>query len=353
MNLELVLKTGTLVEIEYTNRENVTQKLNTLIDYPYKDDVFTIYAPMVKGAVYPMQENDQLTVYFMVDNAEKTDKEIFKIKTRIDKRGYTNGIAVYKIYRTGEPEKVQRRGAFRLPIMKDYTILVGEEHRNVNITTTNISGTGLKSICSEKIEAKSTIILRLNTEPEIIEIPCTVVMCNALPDSISKYDLRLQFIIEKDVTSQKINAFLFKKQAEVIQKNIGPEGYSDLYYKVNEAEHYDPEKESANQQSTIYVFIAVFLSVVALSAYYFAVPKDPAIVFRTLIKLNIAYNSWNYTYLLLGILVSAVNILVCILGIYTKRKYRLPGQMPIHVPLTALLIINFIVLLFGITNYTA
>lgn len=353
MNLEHVLKTGTLVEIEYTNHDGATQKLNTLIDYPFKDDVFTIYAPMVKGAIYPMQENDQLYVYFMVDNAEKTDKEIFKIKTRIDKRGYTNGIAVYKIYKTGEPEKVQRRGAFRLPIMKDYTILVGEDFRHVEITTTNISGTGLKSICNEKIEPKSTVILRLNTEPEVIELPCTVVMCNQLPDSISKYDLRLQFIIEKDAISQKINAFLFKKQAEVIQKNIGPEGYSDLYYKISESQPYDPHREEANKQSTVYVFVSIILSVAALSAYYFAVPRDPAIVFRTLLKLNIAYNSWNYSYLLIGIILSAGNLIVCALGIYTKRKYRLEGQMPIHVPLTILLIVNLIILFFGITNYTS
>ncbi len=351
MNLEHILKTGTLIEIEYTDKDEHIQKLNTLVDYPFKEDVFTIYAPMIKGAVYPMQENDLLFIYFMVDNSDKTDKDIFKMKSRIEQRGYTNGIAVYKLRRISEPEKVQRRGAFRLPILKDYIILVGEERRHVEITTTNISGTGVKSICHEKLEAKSTIILRLNTEPEILEIPCLVIMCNAIPDSLNKFDLRLQFIIDKDVTSQKINAFLFKKQAEVIQKNIGPEGYSDLYYRVNEPEAYDPEKEAANKQGTIFVFISLFLTIVALSAYYFAVPRDPAIIFRTLIKLNIAYNTWNYSYLLFGIIVSLVNLVVCVIGLYVKRKYRLPEQMPIHVPLFSLFLVNVGVFFFGVSNY--
>lgn len=353
MNLEHILKTGALVEIEYTAEDGATNKLNTLVDYPIKDGYFTIYAPMIKGAVFPMRENDTLWVMFMTDNADKTDKDIYKIKCRIEQRGYTNGIAVYKLFQLNEPDKVQRRGAFRLPIVRDFTMMVGEEHRLVHLTTSNISGTGLKSIVQEKMEVGSIVILNLDTELEVLQIPSKIVMCNLLPDSISRYDCRLQFIIEKDMLSQKLNAYLFKKQSEVIQKNIGPSGYSDLYYKLYEKDPYDPEVEAANKQTAIFTLMAALLSLVATTFVFMAVPKDPQIIFKTLIRLNIVFNAWNYTYLLLGTVVAGINLPLCIFGIVVKRRYRLPQQLPVNVPLSLMFLYSLYLFFYGLTHFGA
>jgi c-di-GMP-binding flagellar brake protein YcgR len=351
MNLEHALKTGTLVEIEYFPEDGPATKPNTLIDYPYTNGNLTIYAPMIKGAVFPMQEHDTLNVMFMVDNADKTDKDIYNIQCKIEQRGYTNGIAVYKLSKMTEPEKVQRRGAFRLPIIKDFTMLVGEEKRVVHLTTNNISGTGVKSITNEKLEKGITVILNLNTDTEILQIPSTIVMSNQLPDSLNKFDTRLQFIIEKDLVAQKINAYLFKKQSEVIQKNIGPSGYSDLYYKVNEKDAYDPQKVEANRQSSLVVMIAYLITFIAMFAIFLAVPKDPAIIFKTLIRLNIVYNAWNYSYLMLGAILTGLNLPLCLFGIYLKHKYKLPEQLPIHVPLALCMLFNAVLFSYCLLNF--
>lgn len=351
MNIESILKTGTLVEIEYTHEDGNVTKLNTLIDYPLKDGYFTIYAPMIKGAIFPMREYDHVWIIFMADNADKSDKDVFRIKCRIEQRGNTNGIAVYKLFKTTNPEKVQRRTAFRLPILKDFTVIVGEEHRLVHITTVNISGTGLKAVLSEKLEPNSMVILNLDTELEVLQIPSKVVVCNSHPDSINKYDLRLQFVIEKDALSQKLNAYLFKKQSEVIQKNLDPLGYSDTYYKLYDKDRYDPEKELGNKRSNILVFAALIMTLFSLFAMYVAVPKDPIVIFKTLLKMNIAYNAWNYEYLLISMLLSTATSILCVVGIIIKRRFHTSAQMPVHVPLLTLLLVNLFVAVNGFINY--
>lgn len=351
MNIEGILKTGTLVEIEYAHEDGNVTKLNTLIDYPLKDGYFTIYAPMIKGAIFPMREYDHVWIIFMADNADKSDKDVFRIKCRIEQRGNTNGIAVYKLFKTTNPEKVQRRTAFRLPILKDFTVIVGEEHRLVHITTVNISGTGLKAVLNEKLEPNSMVILNLDTELEVLQIPSKVVICNQQPDSISKYDLRLQFIVEKDALSQKLNAYLFRKQSEVIQKNLDPSGYSDTYYKLYDKDKYDPEKELGNKRSNILVFVALFMTLFSLFAMYIAVPKDPIVIFRTLLNMNIAYNAWNYEYLLMSMLLSTATSVLCTIAIVIKRRFHTSNQMPIHVPLLVLLLLNLFLAANGFLNY--
>lgn len=351
MNLEHIIKTGSLVEVEFFPDEGPAMKLNTLVDHPYTNGVFTIYAPTIKGGVMPIHENDTLNIHFMVDNAEKTDKDIYRIKCHVDQRGYTNNIPVYKLVKLTEPEKIQRRGAFRLEIMKDFTMYVGEDKRVVHLTTNNISGTGLKSITHEKLEKNSVVILNLDTDLEVIQIPCTVVMSNQLPDSLNKFDTRLQFIVEKDMIAQKINAFLFRKQSEMIQKNIGPSGYSELYYKLNEKDAFSPEKIEGNQQSSILVVAAYVIMLLATFAIFAGVPKDPQIIFKTLLKKNIVYTSWNYTYIVIGTILAAINIPLSAFGIVIKRRYHLPGQMPYNVPLLICLVYCFFLLLYGLLNF--
>lgn len=353
LNLEQILKTGALVEIDYTSEDGSVNKMNTLIDYPLKNGFFTIYAPMIRGAVFPMRENDSLWIMFMVDNIDKSDKEIFKIKCRVEQRGYTNGIAVYKLFQTTEPEKIQRRGAFRLPIIKDFTMIVGEEQRLVHLTTTNISGTGIKAMVNEKIPTNSIILLNLDTDLEVLQIPCKVIMSTLMPDTRNKYDTRLHFIIEKDALSQKVNAYLFKKQSEIIQKNIGPSGYSDLYYQLYEKEKFDPKKDAANKQASSFTIAAIVTSLMATIAFFMAVPKDPQIIFKTLINMNIVYSAWNYTYLLIGIIIAGINIPFCVVGIIVKRRFWEEGQLPFNVPLTLFAVYNLLIFLYGITHYSS
>lgn len=351
MNVENILKTGTLVEIEYAHEDGHVTKLNTLVDYPLKDGYLTIYAPMIKGAVFPMREFDTLWLIFMTDNADKTDKDVYKIKCRIEQRGYTNGIAVYKLFKVTNPEKVQRRSAYRLPIVKDFTLIHGENHSLLTITTSNISGTGLKAMCSEKLEPNEMVILNLDTELEVLQVPSKVVVCNHHPDSINKYDLRLQFFIEKDAVSQKLNAYLFKKQSEVIQKNLDDTGYSDLYYKLYDKDRTDPEVENANKRSSIFVWISLALTMFSLFALYIAVPAEPITIFKTLLKLNYAYRAWNYTYLFLAFISSLLALPVSIVGIIFKRRYKLSNQMPVHIPLLFLTIINFFIMIYSYYHY--
>lgn len=351
MNIESILKTGTLVEIEYAHEDGHVTKLNTLVDYPLKDGYLTIYAPMIKGAIFPMREFDTLWLIFMTDNADKTDKDVFKIKCRIEQRGYTNGIAVYKLFKITNPEKVQRRSAYRLPIIKDFTLIHGESHSLVNITTSNISGTGLKAMCSEKLEPNEMVILNLDTELEVLQIPSKVIVCNHHPESVNKYDLRLQFMIDKDAVSQKLNAYLFKKQSEVIQKNLDATGYSEMYYRLYDKDKYDPEKESANRQSNIFVWAALALTLFTLSTLYVAVPAEPITIFKTLLNLNYAYKAWNYTYLFLSFISSLIALPVSIVGIVIKHRYRISNQMPIHIPLLVLALINFFTLIYSYYHY--
>lgn len=351
MNIENILKTGTLVEIEYAHEDGHVTKLNTLVDYPLRDGYLTIYAPMIKGAVFPMREYDTLWLIFMTDNADKSDKDVYKFKCRIEQRGYTNGIAVYKLFKLTNPEKVQRRGAYRLPIVKDFTLIHGEEHKLLTITTVNISGTGVKAICTEKLEANEPVILNLDTDLEVLQIPSKVIICNYHPDSINKFDLRLQFMIDKESLSQKLNAYLFKKQSEVIQKNLDSTGYSELYYRLYEKDKYDPEKESANKQSNIFVWIAFALTMLSLFALYIAVPAEPIIIFKTLLKLNYAYKAWNFTYLFIAMATSLVALPVSIVGIFMKRRFRLENQLPVHIPLLMLAIINFFTLVYSYYHY--
>lgn len=352
MNIEGILKTGALVEIEYTHEDGKVTKLNTLIDYPLKDGFLTIYAPMIRGAVFPMREYETLWLIFMTDNADKSDKDVFKIKCRIEQRGYTNGIAVYKLFKLTNPEKVQRRSAFRLPIVKDMELIYGENHEKVVITTNNISGTGVKAMSPSKLEPSSTVIVNFDTDEEMISFPAKVVVCNMHPDSTHKYDLRLQFLIEKETVSKKLNAYLFRKQSEVIQKNSELFGEYEHTYRLYDGEQLDPVLEAAKRRNTILVTISVVLTAIALGLLSSAIPQDPFKVFKTLRNINFSYDQWNYTELYASIIVSGLTAVYSSIAFYVRRLLKAPSQNANSITLIVLTLVNLLSFAYGYYLYT-
>lgn len=350
MNWDKAISTGSLIEVEYTDDNGHVHKMKTLIDHPIKDGYFTIYAPMQKGAAFPMQEGHPIDIYFMMDNADRTDKDIYKLSCNIEQRGFTNNIPVYKLLKVGVPEKQQRRGAFRLDILKDFTFTLGEDPKVHHLTSINISATGMKAVSTEKLDSGSPITVQFDNDDEIFTIRGRLISCSQMPESIKNYELRIVFEELSSSIARKLNAFLYKKQSEFIAKNMLSDT-TQLYHQIYTSEVYDPKIET-EKRVVVYFNIGVFiLMIFVFTSLYYAMPQDPQTIFKVLLKMNIATKQWNFEYVGITLITAFVTIVVAITGMLFNATIQDPKRGKLHIPLLICLIITGFIFLYTLTAF--
>lgn len=353
MNWDKAIATGSLIEVEYKDDKGQVHKMKTLIDHPLKNGYFTIYAPMQHGVVFAMHEGNPVDIFFMMDNPEQTEKDIYKLNCKVEQRGFTNNIAVYKLSKVGNAEKQQRRGAFRLPILREFKYTIGEDPTIHHLNSTNISITGMKAVGTESIPAGTKFKLTFDNDidNEQFEIQCSMIGSTLMPESMKNYELRIQFENLDAQSSRKINNFLYKKQSEFIAKNMISDGFNELYKKIYQSEEIKPEVESMKKIVT-YINIAVFaLMLIELTALFYAMPKDPQTIFRILLKMNVAYKPWNYEHVNTTMIAAIITIITNLIGLFVNANIDDAKRSKIHVPLLICLIINLLIFIYVSTAY--
>jgi c-di-GMP-binding flagellar brake protein YcgR len=336
MNLDHVLKTGTLVELHYDE----TIKMNTLVDQPYSYGVFTIYAPIQNGAPIQIAVGETVSIVFSTRNPETMNQDFYKIACTITEKKHVDQISVYQLSVVGEPERAQRRGAFRVDILKQ--ALAGNvDSEGVEewwvITIVNISVSGLKATSTKRAAPGSTILLKLDLDTEILDIRANVIGCDINTDLKSQYILKLEFLISHYTVDQKISAYLLRKQSEQLQKN-----------QKDDDTLLDIEAMLKGKTWVHYLFIVanvilVILMVATYSELSSAAPRSNLKVFETLLGIKMNTPVWDYQRLHIAGTLNQISLIVNIVGLITKTLLKSLKKFRLDFFFAIMLVVNLII----------
>lgn len=221
------LKVGSLVEIEILNYKNEMIKLNTIVEEVIDDSNLKLFAPIYKGASYPFHINQDFTLITTIKNPTVEKYEIFSCRCRILSKERSGNIFTITINRTSEPQKIQRRDYFRLPIIKNMTVIYN--NNEYELLSKDLSGNGIRGYLSRKIPAGSDAVLLLAVdEKTTIEINMKVIECSRDPGHQYRYDFRATFPNLNSAQLGTIMRYIFSKQSNAIKKQLNFDEYVSI-----------------------------------------------------------------------------------------------------------------------------
>jgi len=217
---EFNLKSGNLITIEYKNKPGELITFNTLLETKYDDKNFLIMAPMYYGAPFLFDESETITVVFThITNDHRFLTFAFQAKTvdrlRIDDLPYL------KIRRVSPISKKQGRGFFRLDYMKEIFCQIEkgrDDYADLTLTSKDISGGGLRAICNTKVKNKAKAIVYLDIGKKVLQLKGVVVNVSKVPDSLNKYDLRIEFNGNKKHDITDLVRFILEIESKYLKK---------------------------------------------------------------------------------------------------------------------------------------
>ncbi len=148
--------------------------------------------------VAEFDELEPLPVGFGVIAFNETDGRFYQQKAVVKELGRTKPHPVLTFERSGAPVSAERRGSYRVRMLK--AVLSGKigDERRCNIT--DISPEGFAAITKRLLQIRSTVNVRVEYEAQVLEGPVSVQSVHANPDG--KY--RCGFLIpERDIKMRR------------------------------------------------------------------------------------------------------------------------------------------------------
>jgi hypothetical protein len=254
------IRTGSSVQLEIERSADKIIRLNTVVDWPLEDNLFSVYTPISKGMPFFIPVGTEVTVNFLATmNADKVPlsfkanvisvdplsdssstislekmSDIYQSQRRDSFRLNTNENIAYRQITKSEADTISEaskraaRKAKNQPLIAS-SVLDDVERDSARIlggnldktmTTNNISATGLKSIIDKKIYANDMIIIELPTKEESLRILSRVLECSPHKDIPNRFDLRLKFETPDDSVKSRIIKHLLNMQSEEIRSQI-------------------------------------------------------------------------------------------------------------------------------------
>lgn len=240
------LKVGSLVEIEILDKNNQALKLKTIVEDIVSESELKLFAPVQKGTNYPLRIGDgfNLITVFKYPTVDKYD--ILSCRCKILDKGRDGNISTITIKKTGVFKQIQRRNYFRLPLIKNLTIL--HDNKTYEILSKDISGNGMKGYISRKLPANSEAILYLDVESKVLELKLKIIECNPDPDHSYRYELRGTFDKIKNSQLSELLKYIFAKQSESIKKQIDFKDYVSI---LDTDQHYSDFFSMTNLEKII------------------------------------------------------------------------------------------------------
>ncbi len=334
MNLKEYLLPSHSIEVSATTEDEdhkpIILKLRTVVETGYENGFFKIVAPMYHGRLYNFHVDEQITVTFTTQVEQK--KEAYDLKCRIVSRNHRGNLYTITLKALSEPEKVQRRQAFRVNVFNTYTFNYKDKEQQ--IVTKDISSTGLRGLTTIQMSKgdQFTIKFNANTKEEdevspedyaerLFTLQCRVIDC--MPQTeIRRYMQRIQFVNMTSKQSKYLVQYLYAKQSEIIFTEGSDSNQRDLmehYLNYQENEIHIDERDSRNV--SLISLISFFLFFLSFVFFLYAQPTEVYGLDRFFRYYRA--QAWNSTYFVLAFGTTLGNIAFSIYGlIFNASKFK-------------------------------
>ena len=203
---------GQLVDIKDTENENAIVHKVRVESITSEEDI-SVEIPIVDGQVIAMHSGSvyELTYYI--------DASVYIQRTQVISRFLSGPVVCVKLQCIGKPKRINRRQYFRMPVLLDAFVKVGDEPFQP-MTATNLSAGGLRFISLEAYKADQCLQVRIVLNEDILDIEAEVISCQLMKDSIRRQDVRVKF---KRVTNRQesvILQYLFEQQRLIRRKGL-------------------------------------------------------------------------------------------------------------------------------------
>lgn len=260
------IKIGTLVEIEVKNSDLEIIKLKTIVENISSSNELSIFAPILKGRIYPFRMNQTINLITIHKHSSDNQIEILTCKFKVTGKTRIDNIPTIAIFKTGKESKLQRRDFYRLPLVKNMTIMWNEN--KYSFLSKDLSGSGVRGFISNKIplDAKCSLLLEIN-DKLTINLSLEVIDCTQDPEHKFRYDFRATFISLNSKTRTTLMKYIVSKQSETIRKQIELVEYTSL---INSEQNYSDFFSMTNLEKIIRI-TPVLMWILILVQYYFLI----------------------------------------------------------------------------------
>ncbi|MCD4714713.1 MAG: PilZ domain-containing protein [Clostridiales bacterium] len=222
------------VEEKDENGNSNIKLLKTVVETGYEDGKFRAVAPILHGNVYNFHPGDLIDVIFLLKDE---NKGIFSISCKVTERSIEENLSIISLDVLSEPQKIQRRQAFRVNVFNTYTFKYRGTERA--LVSKDISSTGMLALTNAYMKPSDTFELLFdanvsgsdqeNNPDKIFRIKCRVLESTAEPE-IRRYSNRIRFEGMSPTESKYLLQFLYAKQTEIIQSMPEYENYLDKLF---------------------------------------------------------------------------------------------------------------------------
>ncbi len=158
----------------------------------------------------PMKALSQKTVELVT---KKDATGIIRIKGKIKSLDYDGAFAEMTIELDDDIEQMQRRAFYRLPILRDITVLSDQATKVVGMTQ-NISAGGLKCLISSTFSVGELIHLSMDLGKDTYQFKARILQSSPVDQSDSKCMVRVEFLNISEKQRSKLLAYIFQEQSK-------------------------------------------------------------------------------------------------------------------------------------------
>jgi len=211
---------GEKIQLELRNKQGEIDQLASQITEVNPDGTFEILTPIHKGKIVNLLNETKLEVVMPKGDA------IYRFKARITGKKFQK-IASIRIEPLSEVEKIQRRGYFRMKVIKEVTIKKVENFDEKIFgnpgkgTLIDLSGGGAMFTCAANFEEGDLVELDFEMRDKPVSFIGSV-RRKILNDDNARYKHSYGIRFENITTAEKneIAKFVFEEQRRLIKKGL-------------------------------------------------------------------------------------------------------------------------------------
>lgn len=342
------LNIGDAIELKRGNKAYRT----VVVDMQVSEGFITVYAPIEKGRVLLVSENERMEAVFVLLDPQKGKYDVFMFESIVTSREVQDKIPMLKLKAVTECKKIQRRDFYRLNIVKPLLIEKIEGEGSVEILTKDISAGGLMAVSPNQLKVDDDYLVYMNIFQESpIVLSSKVLSCEPYIEEKGRYLVRFYFTnIDKRVQSEMIKQINQLQSIELLRRKKSSQPYGGALRAHIDDELLDKFNidEAFDRKLRYLLFVELSLVFIIIVLFVSASPSKGWLPFFG----GEVYTGWNVDALKFNIFVSSVLFMLSGLGLTLERSHY-QGRKPIAYSLVFFLGFSLISLLVLITIITS
>ncbi len=296
----------------------------TLVEESYQDDSLLVHAPIKMGKIVILQPEQTVSVLFSQYDESHDRYEVFRFKAVVESRQLIDEIAMLKIRKIGEAEKVQRRDFFRLNYVKEMKVILNESTEQITALSKDLSLGGMRFITNYALKKDEQIICLINFEEiESISVSAAVLDSRLLNAATSQYEVRVKFIKLSREVKKIIVKNINELQAKYLKKQFNEQHEQQIEavmppLNVEKMEQYQTDQKFDIRLGYLKSIIWLLLIILA-TTLLFARPSSAYLITKML-RMPFRYR-WNRLLLDISAALSGATLLLSAVGLYISFKH--------------------------------